>query len=154
DGRKIAYIYVTQSGTDGELDIRQMDADGKNSAVLVDTPKSFEEFPSWSPDGKKLLFTSTRSGSQEIWVANADGSEPKQLTSASGLVQHPSWSPDGKRTLYNSNREGSQDIYVMDADGSNVRRLTTDPAMDFAPAWSPDGKRIAFTSNRDGNFEI
>jgi TolB protein len=154
DAKKIAYVYVTQSGTDGELDLRQMNADGRNSEPLIDWKKSFEEFPSWSPDGKRLLFTSTRSGNQEIWVADAGGGNPKMLTNDPSLNQHPRWSPDGARIVFNSNREGSQDIYVMDADGSHLRRLTSSPALDIAPCWSPDGTEIAFTSNRDGNYEI
>ena len=154
DGTKIAYIFVTQSGTDGDLNIRRMNADGSNAEVLIEGKKAFQQSPSWSPDGTKLLYTATRDGKQDIWVAAADGSEPKRLTDDPELDQRPCWSPDGKQIAFNSNREGTQDIFVMNVDGSEVRRLTENPALDLYPAWSHDGKRIAFTSNRDGNYEI
>jgi len=153
DGKRLVFVHVTQSGTDGELDIHAMNADGKDRKVLVDG-KSFEGFPSWSPDGRKLLFTSTRDKTQEIYVADADGKNLKRITSNPSLKQYPRWSPNGKRIAYNCDVDGNFEIYVMRADGSNPRRLTNNPAMDIAPAWSPDGKRIAFVSLRDDNYEV
>ena len=154
DGTHLVFVHVTQSGTDGELDIHQMDLEGNDRKPLMATKGAFENFPSLSPDGKRLLYTTTRDKTQEIYVADADGGNPKRLTSDSTLKQYPGWSPDGKQIVFNANRDGNFDIYVMDADGTHVRRLTDDPAMDVCPRFSPNGKHIAWVSMRDTNPEV
>ncbi len=154
DGQRLVFVHVTHSGTDGELDLWEMTAEGKDRRPLVAERKAFERSPSWSPDGKRLLYLSNRDKTQEIYTASADGSEPRRLTADPAQKQYPSWSPDGRRILFNANTDAGFDLYVMDADGKNPRRLTEDPAMDVAPAWSPDGRRIAFVSLREGNPEV
>jgi TolB protein len=156
DGLRLAFVHVSQSGTQGDLDIYVINADGSGLAPLVKTQGmlSHEEWPAWSPDGKRLAFTSTRPGNQEIMLAEADGSQVRAITSHSGTDAHPCWSPDGRQIAFATDRWGGLEIAVIEADGSQIRRLTTSPGLDDYPAWSPDGRRIAFVSNRDGNFEI
>jgi TolB-like protein/Flp pilus assembly protein TadD len=113
--------------------------------------------PAWSPDGKRIAFTSKRDGNDEIYVMNADGSSQENLSKNPASDSRPSWSPDGKRLVFTSNRAEKTDnfdLYVLDASGANVVRLTNDPGFDSDPSWSPDGQHIAFTSNRTGNFEV
>ena len=110
--------------------------------------------PYWSPDGNKIVFASSRSGNSDIWVMDADGSNPVQLTTDAASDDRPFWSPDGTQILFESDRGGNMDIWKMNADGSSVVQLTTDTANDTHAAWSPDGQRIAFQSNRDGNQNI
>ncbi|HEY7154613.1 MAG TPA: hypothetical protein VH575_11690 [Gemmataceae bacterium] len=153
DSKKIVYVHDVLQGTDGKLQINTVNADGGDSKVLI-PHKAFEESPRWSPDGKRLVWVSTRDGNQEIYTADGDGKNIKRLTNDLALDNNPSWSPDGKRIAFASARAGNFEIHVMDADGGNVRRLTSQRALDYWPVWSPDGKRIAFTSNRDGNYEI
>jgi Tol biopolymer transport system component/predicted Ser/Thr protein kinase len=110
--------------------------------------------PQYSPDGRKIAFTSTRSGSENIWVVDADGRNPVQLTNyASHSAQNPHWSPDGRRIAYESRESGDPDIYVVDAEGGVPRRLTREPSEDSNPSFSRDGRFIYFSSNRSGRPE-
>jgi Tol biopolymer transport system component/DNA-binding winged helix-turn-helix (wHTH) protein len=111
--------------------------------------------PQFSPDGRKLAFTSERSGSLQIWVANSDGSNPLQLTNlARGFINAPRWSPDGKVIVFTSTQNNNQDIYSVPADGGPLRRVTTAPSREGRPSWSRDGRWIYFYSNRTGRPEI
>jgi Tol biopolymer transport system component len=109
-----------------------------------------DRFPSWSPDGAKIAFGRIISPvKSEIYVMNADGSNPTRITNNSFSDSQPLWSPDGTKIAFVSNRDGNDEIYVMNADGSNQTRLTNNADFDFDPEWSPDGTKIVFTSSRD-----
>jgi Tol biopolymer transport system component len=111
--------------------------------------------PSYSPDGARIAFASTRSGSEELWIVNADGTSPRQVTRTGGaLCSNPQWSPDGRTILFNATLEGSKDLYLLDPDTLVVRRLTTDPGDEFEPTWSRDGRWIYFGSDRTGESHI
>lgn len=131
---------------------------GKDSPVPTPVvPSTFDEqTPAYSPNGNRLAFASTRSGVEEIWVANADGSNPAQITSMGGpQCANPQWSPvDGQTILFNSRRESSTDLYLIRPDGSDLRQITNDPAETNEPRWSRDGRTIYFGSNKTGRFEV
>ncbi|UCC48931.1 MAG: PD40 domain-containing protein, partial [Gemmatimonadota bacterium] len=82
-----------------------------------------------------------RDGNYEIYVMNADGSNPVRLTDNPAGDYEPAWSPDGTRIAFMSYRDGNYEIYVMEADGSNPARLTDNPAGDNHPAWSPGSQQ-------------
>ena len=132
-----------------------------------------------SPDGKQIVFTSTRNGDLDIYVMNSDGSHVKQLTHELGYDGGPFWSRDGKWIVYrayhpqtkeeiadykdllkqNLIRPTRLNLWVMRADGSHKRQITNNPAANFAPYFFPDGKRVIFSSNFAdpngmGNFEL
>jgi TolB protein len=101
----------------------------------------------YSPDGKRIAFTASQSGgTTDVWVADADGGNPRRLTKESSDDLSPTWSPDGKRIAFVSNRPGSPQLYVMNADGSDPRRLTFQGSYNQTPQWSPRGDLIAFTA--------
>jgi Tol biopolymer transport system component/DNA-binding winged helix-turn-helix (wHTH) protein len=109
--------------------------------------------PQFSPDGNRIAFVSERSGHNEIWVCNSDGSSPVQLTSLQGVTT-PRWSPDGRRIAFDSDAAGEFDIWVIGADGGKPVRMTTHPANDGDPSWSHDGRWIYFDSARTGGQQV
>ncbi len=109
-----------------------------------------DAYPSLSPDGKKILLQSNRTGSFEIFTTNPDGTGLKQLTFDNVGNYTPVWSPDGRSIAFASGRENDEsDIYIMDSDGKNQKRLTNSPGDDSHPHFSPDGKIIIFNSPRN-----
>jgi Tol biopolymer transport system component len=109
----------------------------------------------WSPDGRRIAFTSSRDGWPAVYVMNADGSNQQRLTAPGEALGPTSYSPDGTRIAFISNRDGNNELYVMNADGTNQVRLTNDPADDQQGLFSPDGTKIAFMSTRGGgNFDV
>jgi serine/threonine protein kinase/WD40 repeat protein len=112
-------------------------------------------FPQYSPDGKTIAFYSARSGTHEIWLCQADGSAPRQLTSLGAPVSGtPRWSPDGKQIVFDSNKDGIYEFYMVNAEGGSPRRMTDPPSMNFGAVWSLDERWLYFTSNRGGKQNI
>jgi len=107
--------------------------------------------PQYSPDGSRIAFTSDRSGTEGIWVSDADGSNAVQLASTGN---GPTWSPDGQRIAFHSNHEGRFQVYVVGAGGGKPLPVFDDPAVVSWPSWSRDAKWIYFDSIRSGVFEI
>src|SRR5262245_36572092 len=111
--------------------------------------------PQYSPDGKRIAFSSYRSGSPEIWVCNSDGSDPVQLTSLNAAsTSGPRWSPDARRIVFHSNMTGSADLFVVSPDGGKPTQLTNSPGQDTTGTFSRDGKWIYFSSDRSGEAQI
>ena len=94
-----------------------------------------------------IAFQSDRSGNEDIWIMDTDGTNLRNLTNDPAADSEPEWSPDGTRIAFVSDRGGNPDIYVMAADGSNVADLTNTAATEADPAWSPDGSTIAYDRN-------
>ena len=109
----------------------------------------------YSPDGKRIVFHSTRSGASEIWMANADGGNPVRLTNFQApITGSPRWSPDGQWIVFDSNKEGQFEVYRMRANGGTPERLTNHPATDGVASYSRDGRSIYFVSSRSGSNQV
>jgi Tol biopolymer transport system component len=108
----------------------------------------------YSPDGRKIAFASTRSGSDNIWICDADGSRAVQLTSFAKLSGTPRWSPDGRRIVFDSLEAGDFNLYVVDVEVGVPRRLTPDSHQDTRGVWSRDGRWIYFASDRGPRTQI
>ncbi|GGA59711.1 protein TolB [Edaphobacter acidisoli] len=104
--------------------------------------------PAWSPDGNQIAYSSSRTGDPEIWIADANGSLARRITSFRGPDVSPVFNPKtGDQIAWISGRTGLPQLYIMGADGSNVTRLT-DGGYVSSPSWSPDGHFVAFAWNR------
>jgi Tol biopolymer transport system component len=109
-----------------------------------------DAIPHHNADGRRVTFTSSRSGEHEIWVADAAGANAIQLTSMGANPGWPRWSPDGKWIAFHSNPEGNAETFVVPAEGGKPRNLTTHPAVDTFASFSRDSQWVYFTSSRAG----
>jgi Tol biopolymer transport system component len=154
--------FVSYAGI-GACEVCVMQANGANRTRLATFPSEDTIcFVAWSPDGRKIAFTSHRTGDYEIYVMSADGSDQKQLTYTRTTTYGAAWSPDGNFIAFTSVWPQTEEVYVMNANGSGKQRLTATAyvedghpkAWNAHPTWSPDGRQIAFASARSGNLEI
>jgi len=152
ENTKIAFT----SDRSGNAEVYVMDSDGANVVRLTNHPGSAE--PSWSPDGRRIVFNSSRDPEdgdyEDLYVMDSDGANVERLTDYPASDYHPSWSPDGTRIAFTSERDGNMEIYVLALDGGHPLNLTNHPGDDGSPAWSPDCGRIVFTSTREEDHAI
>lgn len=129
--------------------------------VRVDSITSFgdvgSEYPSWLPDGSRVVFHWDRAGNADLYLRDIDGKGGwTRLTNAPAADLTPVWTPGGAHIVFQSDRDGNRDIYIMTSDGSDVRNLTRHPAEDSHPKVTADG-RIIFDSDREQpgrNYEV
>lgn len=107
--------------------------------------------PDYSPDGQKIVFASSRSGTGEIWITNSDGSGPMQLTHIGGPhAPNPRWSPDGKAILFDSRENALPMLYLLDPLTGETRKLTKDQTDENEGRWSRDGRWVYYNGRRAG----
>jgi Tol biopolymer transport system component len=151
DGRHLAYAHFSQ-----DVNIWRVDLSGKSAVpeqLIASTSR--EVFPQFSPDGKRIVFYSNSTGSDQIWLCNADGSNAAPLTSMEAAITGtPRWSPDGRQISFDSNADGFFQVYVIRADGGKPRQLTHERTSNFGASWSRDGRWIYFASQRSGRSEV
>jgi Tol biopolymer transport system component len=154
-GNLLAYASTTSDSNIWRVEARgRKDASGSQPVKLIASTR-MDNGPQYSPDGKKIVFTSSSTGKLEVWTCDADGSNLVQLTSFNGpQVGTPRWSPDGREIVFDSTAAGQRDIYVVGVNGGKPRRLTVEPSLDVRASWSSDGRFIYFGSNRSGEWQV
>ncbi|MFM8256212.1 MAG: TolB family protein [Bacteroidota bacterium] len=168
DGKKMIYT----STKDGDIELYIMDLkSGKEKRITNEL--GYDGGAWFSPDGKKIIWRASRPKTEaaiteykellaqdlvaptnmEVWVANADGTGAKQVTSFGQANWAPTFMPDSKRIIFASNHEYKRgfpfNLYTINGDGSNLQKVSRDKGFDAFPMFSPDGKRIVFASNRN-----
>ena len=144
-GHRLVYSQVSNNAH-----IWAIEEGGTPKGVLTST--YLDGNPEYSPDGSKIAFESTRSGTREIWVSDSDDNNAMQLTSfGRGHSGTPRWSPEGRFIVFDSNGEGTRDIYVIKSTGGKPRRLTDGKGAYVIPSWSRDGQWIYFCKEGDTN---
>jgi eukaryotic-like serine/threonine-protein kinase len=164
DGKLIA--LVRSSIANGKLepgDVLGWYADGGD--VWTVAPESGQETqlltgafnPNWSPDGSHLAVDAAFGGAHRIWITDANGRNPRQVTNdSSEIVVHmsPRWSPDGKRLVFRRIQQQKSDIVVVDVADGTTRWVTHDDVVDLNPVWSASGHYIYFSSPRGGGLNL
>ncbi len=169
DGQRIIFT----STRDGDIELYTMNLEGGDVRRLT-TRVGYDGGAFFSPDGKKIVWRAAypvaaadtadylrllrnrlvRPARVELWIANADGSDPKQITHLGGANFAPYFHPDGKRIIFSSNfehpRSGAFDLFLINADGTGLEQVTTHAEFDSFPMFSPDGRKLVWASNRHG----
>jgi Tol biopolymer transport system component len=151
DEKKIAfgfgrYFQSLQGPAIGDIAI--VNKDGTGLKILTDGKGNYG-FPSWSPDGKKIVFRASTDSLKGLFIIDVETLQITTLTRNS-QDNFPTWSPDGSVIAFTSKREDNYDLYSIKPDGTGLKRLTSDPGNEAHSIWSPDGKWIAFSSGTQG----
>jgi Tol biopolymer transport system component len=155
DGRRLAFSQYQVRQNIWRVDLAGASVPAGPPREL--TPSTREDgWPQYSPDGARIAFLSDRSGTRQIYVCDAAGSNLVRLTSLPEGVErpYPGWSPDGRMIVFAARASANTDLYLIDVQGSAPRRLTSGPSAEYHPQWSRDGKWIYFASDRTGSPQI
>jgi len=168
DGKKMLYT----STKDGDIDLYVMDLKTGKEKRMTNL-MGYDGGAWFSPDGKKIIWRASRPKTaaeikeykellaeglvaptnMEVWISNADGTNPKQVSSFGQANWAPAYMPDNKRIIFASNHEYKRgfpfNLYTMNEDGSNLTKISRDKGFDAFPMFSPNGKKIVFCSNRN-----
>ncbi len=149
---RIAFIRYIH-GTKHPYELCVADYDGYNEVKLVRSSQPLMS-PSWSNDGKRIVYVSFENRKSEIYIYSLENRKRTKVTSFSGLNSNPSWSPDGSKIAMVLSKDGNPEIYMFHVGQNRLTRVTTNSAIDTEPAWSADSKSIYFTSDRTGRPQI
>ena len=155
--RQGGYLAYRRDWSDSNIWRIDLDRGRRTSApVNLIASTLIDGAPGFSPDGRRIVFASNRSGNGEIWVSGADGSNQTQVThlGARGTAGSPAWSPDGRTIAFDAADAGGGQVYTLSAEGGPVKRLTDGSEFNVVPTWSRDSRWIYFTSYRAGSEQL
>jgi hypothetical protein len=147
-GEQVCFGIPTATGQE----IASVGRDGKDRKTL--TSGGVNNWPAYSPDGKKIAFCSSRDGTLALFVMNADGTGAARVGKLDGMQLRPSWAPDGKRLCFTWNRDGVYALHTINADGTGLVRLTDGTERSDYVTWAADGKSVVFVGERKGKFDL
>jgi eukaryotic-like serine/threonine-protein kinase len=126
--------------------LREVPLDGSGEVRLLAEGSSIDRQPTYSPDGRLILFSSNRGGNLDLWTIDRENGALRQLTDDQAQDWDPAFTPDGKQILWSSDRTGHLEIWIANADGSGARELTQDGSDAENPTQTPDGKWVVYWS--------
>ncbi len=144
DGQLLTFMHSTPAKNIYQLMVS--DQNGNNAGNI---PQVTGWDPTWSPDGRSILFASDKNGTVQLYTVRTDGSKLTKITNLPAIRGRSDWSPDGQFIVTYSGESWHRELYIMNADGSNVRQLTPGGGNSQGPSFSPDGKWVAFTAYFD-----
>ncbi len=147
---RIAYVS-TAGGRFKEIYVAHMDG---SERVQLTKNRTINLSPSWSPNGRTLLYTSFKEGKPKVYQRDLASGKDSMFSSRTGLNLGGSWSADGKTIALSLERRGNVDVYLLDRSGRIVRRVTKNSSIDVSPSWSPKGDQLVFVSNRSGTPQL
>ncbi len=159
DGRRLAFAHGTDAGTDIYLSPMAGGVPVAGAAPQRLTIGRFADnlSPTWSPDGSRIAFISSRAGTPQLYVMNTDGTGQEVLArfdyGATGPTNGPAWSPDGQFVAFHRDVAGAPQIFVFDVATRALRQLTGS-GRNEDPSWAPDSRHLAFVSSRGGAREL
>jgi eukaryotic-like serine/threonine-protein kinase len=141
-----------------EINLREQatDADegAESSTAVSATSDRWNFHPQISPDGRRLVFQSTRSGQYELWLAARDGSGARPLTRSAAYKSPARWSPDSRSLVFTSRSGRRTDVSILDVENGSIRTVASDATSAVAPSWSSDGNAVYVGSLRSGSWQI
>jgi Tol biopolymer transport system component len=153
DGKR--FVYSRESFNTNIWAIQVEKAGTAQSAHQWARTSSVDYNPQFSPDGKRVAFSSLRSGHSEIWIADSDGSHPHQMTHTNATVSgFPRWAPDGRTVVFHSRTKSFAALYLLTIEGGTVDAIPMASQNDYNPSFSQDGKWVYFSSRRAGTPEV
>ncbi len=150
DGRSIAFVEEIRDANIWQIDFSHSSISETNFI----TSSRADHSPAFSPDGNKIVFASDRSGNFEIWIADADSKNQRQLTYTGKSAGSPRFSPDGKFIAFDVQDSDQSDVFVIPTEGGQVRKITNSETRSILPSWSADGSFLYFTSNQSGSNQL
>jgi Tol biopolymer transport system component/DNA-binding winged helix-turn-helix (wHTH) protein len=144
-GERLAFVKA-----ESRVNIWQVAIDPKAapSRTVIAPSTRMQRAPDISPDGKRIVFESERSGAHEVWVAGLNGGDAVQLSNFRRLTGTPKWSPDGRQIVFDSRESGEAALYLVDPESAVPRRIPINGLPASVPTWSKDGKWIYFRAGR------
>lgn len=158
DDNQIVFMSMRDSSS---RDMFLMNADGSNVQALTDN-EDYEESPSWSPNGKEIVFTrqlrdpndSSHAANGEIHILDLAKKEERRLTNKPGYDSGARFSPDGEQIAFYGEQDGLWDIYLIETNGQNLRNLTQDSIECYSPSWSPSGDKLVYTAGSRNDYDL